>query len=146
MIDRLRRGRPRIPPKHPGLWPRRLPARLNADLPFLLLVLPQHALYPRNFPPMPPPSTAHNAEGLAKADVLPLNRLDPSPLGLLPVPTPEEVAGFVTLYERRYDISLEPEQARQVLSGLMRFLYLTGSKRPTPKPALAPNPATPPME
>jgi len=84
---------------------------------------------------MPHPSPVPDAEALAKPENFPLNRLDAvptrdAPLGLLPVPTPEEVAGFVTLYQRRYGIPLETSQAQQILSGLMRFLYLTGSPPP----------------
>ena len=57
-----------------------------------------------------------------------------APLGLLPSPTAEEVAGFVRLYERKYGATLESDQARRLLSGLMRFLYLTRTASPAPVP------------
>ncbi len=44
---------------------------------------------------------------------------------LLPAPNDDEVTRFITLYQDQYGIALEPAQAHQVLSGLMRFLYLT---------------------
>lgn len=55
-----------------------------------------------------------------------------SPLGLLPMPTAEEVAGFAQLYERKYGARLESDQAQRQLSGLMRFLYLTRTASPGP--------------
>ncbi len=56
-----------------------------------------------------------------------------APLGLLPTPTAEEVAGFIQLYERKYGATLDSAQAMRVLSGLVRFLYLTRTASPAQK-------------
>lgn len=44
---------------------------------------------------------------------------------MLPVPDQEDVEGFITLYRLKYGIVLDPEEAHEILGGLMRFLYLT---------------------
>ncbi len=59
-----------------------------------------------------------------------------SPLGLLPTPTTEEVTGFIELYERKYGATLDSAQALRVLSGLVRFLYLTRTASPAHKISL----------
>lgn len=64
-----------------------------------------------------------------------------APLGLLPTPTAEEVAGFARLYERKYGARLDSDQARRQLSGLMRFLYLTRTASPGPVPTATPGAA-----
>ena len=71
-----------------------------------------------------------------------------APLGLLPIPTPADVTGFAVLYERKYGVKLDSDQAGRLLSGLMRFLYLTRTESPSsssadPLHSVAPNPINP---
>ncbi|MGI4791066.1 MAG: hypothetical protein ACRYFS_19745 [Janthinobacterium lividum] len=69
--------------------------------------------------------------------------LESAPLGLLPTPTPEDVAGFAVLYERKYGAKLDSDQARRLLAGLMRFLYLTRTASPRSSSADPPNSVDP---
>lgn len=50
---------------------------------------------------------------------------------LLPVPTEQDVQGFIELYRTKYGKDLDPVDAGRKLGGLMRFLYLTRMAPPS---------------
>lgn len=56
-------------------------------------------------------------------------------LPLLPVPEPEAVDRFIGFYHDRFGVNLDWPQAHQMLTGLMRLVYLTdknsGGRNPT---------------
>ena len=49
---------------------------------------------------------------------------------LLPVPTEQDIEGFIELYRTKYGKDLNPVDAGRKLGGLMRFLYLTRTDPP----------------
>ena len=48
---------------------------------------------------------------------------------LLPIPSPQDVDGFVELYEREFGKRLSKQEAIDMLGGLMRWVYLTEVKK-----------------
>lgn len=45
---------------------------------------------------------------------------------LLPIPTPDEVLRFQTLYREQYGVDLPTREALPLLTRLVQFYYLTG--------------------
>jgi hypothetical protein len=61
------------------------------------------------------------------AAVHPFTRKHPL-IQLLPVPTPEDISGFIALIKKLYGKEMSRQDAGEALGRLMRFYYLTRLK------------------
>lgn len=54
------------------------------------------------------------------------------PALLLPLPSPEGVEKMIDLYRDQYSMKISGREAFEILSGVMRFIYLTEIMPPMP--------------
>ena len=62
----------------------------------------------------------------------------PEPMTIYPTPSAEGIAKLQEFYKRECALEIGEEQAYEILSGIMRFLYLTEIKPPAAEEEMEP--------